>query len=166
MNKILNLCIYQIIWFLCVLWENLGAWLALPLLVLHLWLSPYKKADLKMMALLLAGGAAVDGALHFFGFIRFNVPALPIPMWLAVIWLALATLPHHGLSWLKGRPILSAILGAVGGALAYGAGVRMGAAAFTGSWASSMLIFAVIWAVIFPAIMGYASLTTAKDTAS
>lgn len=162
MNKILNLGIYQIIWFLCVLWENKGALFALPLLVLHLWLSPHKKADLKMMALLLAGGALVDGALHYFGYIRFNVPALPIPLWLAVIWLALATLPHHGLAWFKGRPTLSVVLGAMGGALAYGAGVRIGAAAFTGTWLSSMILFAILWGLIFPAVMGYASRSLPK----
>ncbi len=150
MNIFINIGIYQVVWFLCVLLENLGAILALPLLILHLYLSPYKGDDLKLMSKMLFIGCVVDGLLHSNGFISYNVSALPIPLWLAVIWLALATLPHHSLNWLKGRYFLSAFLGLFAGPLAYWAGVKFGAAHFDKSLISSLVVFALIWAGLLP----------------
>lgn len=157
MNPLINFLLYQLVWFLCVLWENNGALLALPVLGVHLLLSPMRRADGRMMFVLLIIGAVVDGMLHRAGFFTFNVQALPIPFWLAVIWLALATLPHHSLAWLKGRPVLSAVLAAVGGPLAYWAGVRMGVAHFNLPLAASLALLAIIWSVLWPLVMHLAT---------
>ena len=48
MNIWINIGIYQAIWFLCVFLENVGALLSLPLILLHLYLSPYKLQDAKL----------------------------------------------------------------------------------------------------------------------
>jgi hypothetical protein len=109
-----------------------------------------------MMGILLVAGLVIDGGLQLSGFFRFTAAALPIPLWLVVIWLALATLPHHSLAWMKGRPLLSAALGAIGGPLAYWAGVRLDAAAFSWPLLPSLLLLAVIWAALWPAVMFFA----------
>lgn len=153
MNIFINFIIYQVVWLLSVFEGNGGAVAGLLLLVGHLLLSPVKKEDLKMMGLLLAVGMVLDGALHYLGFMTYETAALPIPFWLAVIWLALATLPHHSLKWLKRRPLLSAFFGAIGGPLAYWAGVKAGAASFSWSLVSSLALLAVIWALLWPSVM-------------
>lgn len=152
----LNILIYQVIWFLCVLGENRGAVLALPLLGLHLILSPHYKTDLQMMFFLLVGGLMIDGTLYSKGFFSFNVPAVPIPFWLAIIWLALATLPHNSLAWLKGRLFLSALFGGLGGPLAYWAGTRFGAASFNWPLVPSLLLLAGVWALFWMGTMSLA----------
>jgi hypothetical protein len=157
-NLFFNLAIYQIVWFLGILGDMGGTLIALPLLCLHLVLSPSRKADLKMMAILLFAGLMIDGVLYHTGFFGFDLEARPIPFWLAVIWLALATLPHHSLAWLKTRPILSALFGAIGGPLAYWAGVRLGAASFTWPLAPSLLVLAIIWGLLWPGIMTFAAI--------
>lgn len=157
MNIFINFSIYQIAWFLSVFRENSGALLALPLLAVHLYLSKHKKADLKMMGLLLASGLLIDGTLHAIGCLSFNAPSLPIPFWLGTVWLFLATLPNHSLAWLKGRSLLSMIFGALGGPLAYWAGVRVGAASFVWDTGVALITIAVIWAILWPLVMHFAN---------
>jgi len=159
MNVLLNILIYQVIWFLCVIGETRGAILALPLLGLHLYFSQNRKADLQLMAAFLVAGLIIDGSLHGVGFFRFEAPARPIPFWLIVVWLALATLPHNSLSWLKGRPFLSALFGAAGGPLAYWAGVRLGVADFNWPLLPSLLLLAVIWALLWSGAIYFAGKT-------
>lgn len=156
MKIVINFAIYQVIWFLSILGESKGALLALPLLGVHLIFFAERKSDLKMMLVLLSAGLVIDGSLYHAGFFEFNESAIPIPFWLAVIWLALATLPHHSLSWLKERPFLSAIFGALGGPLAYWAGVRLGAASFNWPLVSSLMLLGLIWAVLWPVVMYFA----------
>ena len=153
MYILLNVLLYQIVWFLCVFKENQGALIGLVFLVAHLFFSPCRIKDMRMMAVLLAIGTLIDGTLHLAGFMTYNVQALPIPFWLAVVWLALATLPHHSLKWLKGRILLSSLLGALGGPLAYWAGVKAGAASFTLPVIFSLTLLAVIWGVLWPFTM-------------
>ena len=148
-----NICVYQITWFLCVFLGNHGALLSLPLLILHLFLLPHRKQDLQMMGVLLLIGLFTDGILHLSGMITFTETGVPIPIWLMVIWLALALLPHHSLRWLKGRPILSSVFGALGGPPAYWAGVKAGAAEFSQPLLPSLLLLGLIWAIIWPTTM-------------
>jgi len=153
MYILLNVILYQAVWFLCVFKENQGAVFGLVLLAAHLYFSPYRAKDMRMMAVLLAVGTLIDGALYLAGFMTYNVQAMPIPFWLAVVWLALATLPHHSLRWLKGRLLLASLFGALGGPLAYWAGVKAGAASFTLPLITSLTLLALIWGVLWPFTM-------------
>lgn len=159
MKNLANFATYQAVWFLCVLSENSGAWLALLLLGVHLLLSPIRMIDLKMMGIMLILGLSIDGTLYALGFISFNVAARPIPFWLLVIWLTLAILPHHSLAWLKTRYFLSAFFGALGGPLAYWAGVRLGAAYFNWPFIPSLFTLAIIWALLVPGVMYFATIS-------
>lgn len=110
------------------------------------------------MLSVLVVGMCVDGVLKFVGFFSFSSDAFPIPLWLTVIWLSLATLPNHSLHWLKNKPLLSGTLAAAGGPLAYWAGVRFGVATFHLPLAWSLLILAVVWGLLFPFIMAISSI--------
>lgn len=94
----------------------------------------------------------MDGSLQQIGFFTFTTPGFPIPFWL-VIWAGLAMTINQSLAWLKDRLLLAAIFDGVGGPAAYWAGTRMGAALFNWSLTSSLLLLAVIWSLVFPAIM-------------
>ncbi len=156
MNPLANIAINQAIWFLCVLWGSGGVPFALALLLLGLLLSPRRTADLQLMVFMLGVGLCLDGTLQALGFFTFREAQTPIPLWLATVWAALALLPHHSLQWMKGRPLLAALFGGIGGPLAYWAGVRLGAASFTLPLLPSLAILAVLWAVLWPAVMAVA----------
>ena len=157
MNPLVNIAFNQVVWFLCILGGNAGAVFALPFLLGNILLSPCRRADGQMVALLLTIGIVVDGILQAVGFITFKSPGFPIPLWLAVVWAALAFLPHHSLSWMKKRPLLSALFGALGGPLAYWAGVRLGAASFHLPLLSSLGLMAAIWALLWTTVMWFAA---------
>ncbi|WP_084456482.1 DUF2878 domain-containing protein [Desulfogranum mediterraneum] len=151
---LLNLALYQGVWLLSVLWADLGGVFSLPLLLLHCLLSPYLGRDILLMLVLLVLGCLLDGSLQALQFITFTEAGRPIPFWLAMIWLALATLPNHALAWLQGRPGLSAGFGALGGPLAYWAGVELGAATFSQPLIPSLALLALVWAILWPLVMG------------
>lgn len=153
MNWVLNAALYQVVWFVSVLGGNDHIWAGLLLLLSHFYFSPCRRADGILVALLLGIGLLLDGTLRGIGFFRFNADGFPIPLWLMLIWMALATLPNHSLSWIKHRPVLAALFGMTGGPLAYWAGERLGAAAFQWPLVESLLLLALIWGLLMPAIM-------------
>jgi hypothetical protein len=148
-----NVTMYQTIWFACILGGNTWAVGCLALIVLHLLLSPKRWEDLRMMGIVLCGGLLVDGILLKIGFFSFRISGFPIPFWLMIIWLGLATTPNHSLAWMKRKPLLSMFFGALGGPAAYWAGVRLGAATFQWDLAASLGLLAIIWAAIWTSIM-------------
>jgi hypothetical protein len=66
------------------------------------------------------------------------------------MWMQFATLFHFALRWLSRRYLLSAALGAVGGPTALLTGERLGGVIFPMGTRHSLLILAVVWAVILP----------------
>lgn len=153
MNWVLNAAIYQLVWFVCVLGGNRYLLVSVLLLCLHFYLSRKRTSDLKIVVAVLVLGVVVDGVLRFVGFFSFVDDGFPIPLWLMMIWMALGTLPQHSLRWFQGRYLLATLFGAIGGPLAYGAGVRFGAAELGISVAGSLFLLAMLWAVVFPLIM-------------
>jgi len=153
MRLLFNILLYEVVWFLCVFWGDRGALLALVLIGVHLIISPCRKADLIMMAVLLGFGLVIDGLIHAAGYISYHAPARPIPLWLVVIWLGLALMVHHCLRWMKQRLLLSALFGAIGGPMAYWAGVKAGAAEFEVPLMQVLLLLSLIWALLWPAVM-------------
>lgn len=150
MFLLLNAVLYQTIWLTCILGGFAGAFIGLVLLGLHLGFSQNRREDLKLILVFLFTGLLVDGTLHCIGFFSFTQSGWPIPFWLAVIWMGLAVTVNHSLSWLKGRFLPALIFGALGGPLAYWAGVRLGAATFLWSLPASLLFLSVIWSILAP----------------
>ncbi|MGW8195131.1 MAG: DUF2878 domain-containing protein [Desulforhopalus sp.] len=155
MRIFVNVLSYQTIWFLSVLGGNKGALFGLAIVLLHLLLTDNRKDDLKMVGFMLFVGMLVDGTLHQIGFFSFTSGGFPLPFWLIVIWLGLAITPHHSLAWLKKHPWYSMLFGALGGPLAYWAGVRLGAASFNWPPTPSLIILAVIWGLLWPVVMHF-----------
>ena len=157
MNILVNILMYQGVWFLGVLYGDRGGLMALSLLALHLVLSPRPFADIKMITLFVVAGLLIDSSLQMLGVLTFFAPSRPIPFWLIVIWAGLDTLPLHALRWMQGRHLINVFFGALGGPLAYWAGVRLGAASFPQSALFSLTVLAVVWAVFWPLAMHAAS---------
>lgn len=63
----------------------------------------------------------------------------------------------HSLAWMKKQILLSTLFGALGGPLAYWAGVRLGAATFHWPLLSSLALLAVAWAFLWTGVMAVAA---------
>ena len=159
--RLLNLSLYQTGWFACVLggahgrpW--LGAAAGLALVLVHIALVERRAEEAPFIVLAALAGTAIDSAQQAAGTVAFpsgHYAAWLCPGWLTVLWAQFATLPCHSLAWLAGRPIVSALLGAAGGPLAFLAGERLGGVTFPQGRAVGCAVLAVVWGVAFPLLM-------------
>ncbi|HKI99491.1 MAG TPA: DUF2878 domain-containing protein [bacterium] len=169
----LNVASYQAGWTACVLgvayarpW--LGVAVALPLLALHFARFSGSRGqppgalrrELALVVTVTALGFALDTAQAALGVFRFaeaGAAAWVCPPWLVAIWALFGTTLNTSLHWLRRRYALAALLGALGGPLAYGAGWRLGAVnlGWPPAWALGEL--ALVWAVVVPALVWLAA---------
>jgi len=163
--RLANGVLYQAGWFACVLggasgrpW--LGAATGLAPVLVHLALVERRADEAKFVALAALAGTAIDSAQQAAGTVAFpsgHYAAWLCPVWLTVLWAQFATLPCHSLAWLAGRPIVSALLGAAGGPLAFLAGERLGGVAFPSGRAVGCGVLALVWAAAFPLLVHFAA---------
>ena len=75
------------------------------------------------------------------------------PFWILILWASFALTLNTGLRWLQGRHLAAAILGFIGGPLAYFGGVKLGAATIGLMPAIVYLSIGLSWAVVTPALL-------------
>ena len=153
-----NLVCTQAAWFACVIgaakeWPWLGPVVTVVWCGLWLWLSSHRRADLILVVGSAVIGYVVDSALVLGGFFAF-APAVqlggPSPLWMVALWALFGTSVRGPLRRLLDKPLLSAVVGAVAGPLAYGGGVRLGAASFGDDDVASRLAIGIAWALALP----------------
>lgn len=159
MSKFWNFVFFQAGWFACILgaahqqevWAVIGS---LTYIAFFIWNSRSPKLELRLLLKILIFGIVTDSLLMYLGFLDFKgtwpSPYLS-PAWMWALWLLVASTLNSSLSWLSGRPVLGAVLGAISGPLSYEAGIRLGAA----NWGSESQILglgliSLIWAVAMP----------------
>jgi len=158
MSPLANFVLFQIGWFGCVLNAAArpltGAAIALLVVAVALWRSRDRGGELVLLALAAVIGTLCDGLfvlssrLHYAGAL---LPPLP-PLWDIALWPLFATTLNGALGWLKERLRLAALLGAVGGPLAYLAAARLGAVQL-GAPSSTLLLLAGAWGVLTPLLL-------------
>jgi hypothetical protein len=159
MSKFWNFILFQVGWFACiigaaneqVLWPVIGT---LLYLAIHIWRSENSKSELKLIFKAVIFGVSADTLIANMGFLYFNdawPSAYLSPIWMWTLWALVASTVSGSLSWLRGRPLLGMVLGAIAGPMSYEAGIRMGA----GSWGPNgqlggLVLLAVVWGVAMP----------------
>ncbi|CAH0230940.1 DUF2878 family protein [Pseudomonas mediterranea] len=155
--QVANALWLQIGWWICVLGAQ-HPWLLLlvPIgLALHLCLCRDFNAEVKALLRTALAGCVLDGLLGAFDVFRFD--SWPLPLWLAFLWLVLASGLRHSLAW-AGRPFWrGALLGAIGGPLAYVGGARMAYVDLPLGAMETGLLLSVVWALAFPLLVRIAA---------
>lgn len=126
-------------------------------LVLLAWLVPHLAASGARWAcearlLLVAGatGYGVDSALVLGGWLDFPQEArlgAPSTLWMVGLWVGFAATLRHSFRVVLGRPVLSVVLGALGGPAAYWAGERLGAVSLG---EGALIAIGLAWALAMP----------------
>lgn len=142
---------FQSTWFCTVLGRDDLLAVSLGLIGLHLLLVPQRRLEMRQLALLGGIGIAVDTGLSAIGVFQFQGGVL-MPGWLACLWLAFATTPGRSLAFLGARPWLTALAGGLVFPFNYFAGSRLGAVEFGWPLWQSLLIMALIWSLLLPAL--------------
>ena len=156
---LINLALYQVGWFACVLgaangraWA--GAGVALLLAAVHLTLVRDRARESRLLLAAAGLGLSLDSLQLNLGFFVYpsGTPVAGLaPPWIIALWIQFATLLHFGLRWLSGRYALAAALGFLGGPLSFWGGERIGAIEFTSS--AGYLALACVWALAMPALV-------------
>jgi hypothetical protein len=157
MRKVINVVAFQIGWFAAVLGAAGGMpWLGVvvvPVVVgVHLALSPDWRPQLLLALSAAVLGFMVDTVLIAAG--RFSpvpylLPSYLSPPWMVLLWVNFATTLNVSMGWLRGRSLLAAFFGAVGGPLAYASGARLGAMLHSPG-IENLVFVGLAWAMALP----------------
>ncbi len=157
---ILNIVLFQAGWFASVLGPAHGfPWtgpaVVLLVVAVHLGRSADRERELKLIGAATGIGLLAETGMNVAGFYEAAPWILPSPLapaWLPLMWANFGTTLNVSLAALSGRPVLSSILGAVAGPLAYFGGSRLGAIRFAEPIWHGLLALGVLWAVAVPAL--------------
>jgi hypothetical protein len=188
-RTLLNIFLFQVGWFACVLsgatqrpW--IGALIAIFIVAIHLFRAPVREPELKLVLIAVGIGAVWDSLLVWLDWLQYSSGILipnTAPYWIVLMWGLFATILNVSLRWLRGRWLiaaiagglggpLAAIAGGLGGPLAYYGGHRLGALEF-GDQNAALIALALGWAVVTPILValserfdGYAPVLTGRAT--
>ncbi|WP_438950805.1 DUF2878 domain-containing protein [Porticoccus sp.] len=148
-----NLAGFQLIWWSSVLLGNSAAPIVLVLLALHLAFHRQPLLETRVLIFCALLGFIIDALLTLGGVFVFDRGQPWPPVWLVLLWLGFAATLRQCLRFFSGRYLLSAVTGSVAGALTYWAAINLGAADFGFAVVPSVVILAVVWLGLFPALM-------------
>ena len=155
---LVNLVLFQVGWFSCVLGAAHGVdWFG-PVVVaawvsLHVALQRDRRAEAFCVVAAFVLGYATDGLLVLGGAIEFHGDSAafePTRGWMLALWVNLAATLRLALGWLQGRPALAAILGGVSGPAAYFSAAELDAVSIPEPVAQGLSLIAVAWAIALP----------------
>jgi len=149
---------FQIGWFACVLGAAYGYWTVGPVVVglivlLQLTIVPNTAAEMRPILAALILGYLFDSSLIQMGLFSLKSNVLPSwssSPWMIAMWVNFALTLRHSMSWLRGRYLLGAALGAIAGPLAYFAGARLGAMEILTDPLTFSLALGAAWAAATP----------------
>jgi len=152
-KKLINLVLFQLGWFVCVLGGNSYAVaFTLIVLLLHRWLVLDNPREWKLIGVIVLVGCLWDTAMAQSGVIRYADGFIAgIPLWLICLWTLFATTFMHGLLWLRRFPWLAGLLAGVLGPASYWFGANLTEAELRVPLYMSLAIMAAGWATLFPA---------------
>jgi hypothetical protein len=160
MNLLINVAAFKLGWVSSVVggaqqlpW--LGPLVVFAAVALHL--ARAQRPSSEFMLIIACGliGAVFDSALVAAGWVTFPsgmFSDLMAPYWIVTMWMLFGTTINLSMRWMRGRPLLAAAFGFVGGPLAYLAGYKIGGIQFVDQPAA-MAMLAIGWAIMMPLLM-------------
>ncbi|MDA1314771.1 MAG: DUF2878 domain-containing protein [Acidobacteria bacterium] len=165
MKLLINVAGFQLAWFACVIGAGSGQpWVGpvVTLVVLAIHVILHLARRWMEIALIMAGsliGYAADSTLVLTGLLVFPEHARlgsPSTLWMVALWASFAGTLNVALRWLDGRYLIAALLGVVGGPVAYYAGLAFDALALGKSAALSLGAVAFVWGLAAPVLVWFA----------
>jgi hypothetical protein len=160
-GRLANFAWYQGLWFMAVLGGSQGEALLFLLIGLHVVLVRQRFAELSLMVSAACLGAAFDGLLASAGFYVFEETpqGLPIPLWLAAIWMGFAGTLRYSMAFMVARPRLTTAAAAFFAPLTYLGAERLDAVDFAYGAVPAAVVVGLSWAVLTPMLLRLEALT-------
>ncbi|NNF52074.1 MAG: DUF2878 domain-containing protein [Gammaproteobacteria bacterium] len=158
-HLLLNFALFQLAWFACVLGGANGlpaaGLFAVAIAVgVHLYLSAAPATEFRLVLIVGLLGAAWDSFVVSAGLMSYPsgmMIAGVAPYWIIAMWINFAVTLNVSMGWLKARPLLAAVFGALGGPLSYLAGYKLGGVDIPDLWVG-LGVQAAGWAAIMPSL--------------
>lgn len=162
---LIDLAIFQAIWWLAVLVGQAALLTLVLLLCLHLvLLNQHWQRDLLALLVLAPLGWLLDLSLQAWGFWSLQTA---LPFWLLMIWAGFILSLFYSLAWLARLPVfMQSLIGGTGGALSYLAGFNLGAVSFIYPLFNTSLGLFLIWALFLPLLILGLGLFKSSDNSS
>ena len=171
---VLNAVLFQLSWFACVLGPVFDFVLLGPcFVVLSVAVQNYSNSnwrrELKFLAAVGVIGSLIDSLSLYFDVIFFPLGSLmpwPYPLWMTALWVSFGTTLNSSLRWLQQKLLFAALLGGVGGPLAYYSADRFGAIELLRPFSRSYLIISIMWFLMTPLLVELARIQFSKPTSN
>ncbi len=159
--QIANFIVFQAAWFAAVLGaaHHIPLWgtaCVIAAIAWHLGVSARPAQEAKLIALACAIGFVVESAVAMQGHVTYP-SGQPVswlaPYWMVALWGELAIALNVTMRWMKHKPWLAALVGAVGGPAAFHAGVTLGGAEFVDK-VPALITLACVYALLMPLLVG------------
>ncbi|MBT8100692.1 MAG: DUF2878 domain-containing protein [Gammaproteobacteria bacterium] len=133
----------------------LGPLAVLVAIMLHLFRA--ERPLQEMLLVISAGliGTIFDSQLLTAGWVSYTAGLYSdfvAPYWITTMWMLFATTLNVSMRWLRGREAVAALLGLIGGPLAYIAGQKIGAIVLI-EQTTALIALGVGWAVMMPLLV-------------
>jgi len=160
LRQLANVVVFEAAWFAAILGAAHGApaWgtaAVVAAIAWHVAISARPRAELALAGLLCVIGGVAESLVVAQGHVVYpsgQPVAWLAPYWLVALWAEFAIALNVTLRWLKHRPLLAALLGAVAGPLSFVGGVRLGGARFVDT-VPALITLAVMWGLLMPLVM-------------
>lgn len=160
---LINYLIFQIGWFVCVLGGNQPAIVfTIFALCVHLFWIGNWKMEKQLLVICLLLGSTIDSFLGNLQILQFSGDGRLLPGWLACLWVLFGTTLRHSLDWSRKRKSLGALLGLIGGPASYYAGSKLTSVSLGDPLWQTLLILAVIWALVLPLLQSFSEVWLKK----
>lgn len=163
---------YKLAWLGCVVGGGIHGYSIVGSIPMLIWVAAwiwYEKENWKSLlsTTVVAGlyGVFVDSLLVLTGVMifaeHFNF-GIPTPFWMVTLWLGFGALVEKSFNRLYNRWVLCALIGIIGGPMAYLGGVEMGAVSLGVSKELFIIWVGLEWLVAMPLLTWYSQYSMAK----
>ena len=159
-RQLANFLVFEAAWFACILSVAHGQPLwgtaaVVAAIAWHVAISARPLTELALVGLLCTIGFVAESLAAAQGHVAYPAGqpvAWLAPYWMVALWGEFAIALNVTLRWLKRKPVVALVLGALFGPLSFLGGVRLGGARFVDEPAA-LATLACMWAVLMPFVM-------------
>jgi len=147
-HNLTNAVLFQVCWFIAILFDWYWALPAFFLLVFQVWAGGRVKTPWPLLGIAIVGIVA-DTVFLQFGVYSFPQDRLSLPggepVWMALLWMGFVLTLPYSMDWLVQKRLVFLLACAVAGPLSYSAGMRLDVMTFD---TAALPVIAGLWTVI------------------
>ncbi|MCB1683651.1 MAG: DUF2878 domain-containing protein [Pseudomonadales bacterium] len=159
-SNIVNLVLFNLTWFACVLGGSLIGLVGVAALLCFSITQGTWRADGALAVFLIVVGWSLDSVWVAFGVLDFD--SRFAPLWIGLLWVAVGFSINHSLAFFRDQPVLGALITGLCAPLSYLGGEKLGAVVVPE--VAALGVISISWVVLFYGVYTYAG-TYARDPA-